>query len=86
MTSSENDEAANWEKSVLNSAIGFNQVTHSVLWKKIIQFSGFVFLPIHMPFPISIGVASLIIVVSSSIVDHKDLIFSSKVDHFQLMK
>ena len=63
MTSSENDLAANWEKSVLNSAIGFNQVTHSVLWKKIIQFSGFVFLPIHMPFPVIKGVALCVFVV-----------------------
>ena len=62
------------EKSVLNSAIGFNQEIHSVLrieLKNIIQFSGFVFLPIHTPFPISIGVALLIIVVPPSIIDKR---------------
>ena len=46
----------------------------------------FVFLPIHMLFPISTGVVQVHIVILPCAVHHKCPIFSSQVNHLQGMK
>ena len=68
--------------------LAYSQNTH-VYWRhqKMKFLLGnslsFVFLPIHLLFPISTGVVFSFILVPLSTVQHKYLLFSRKVDHLQ---
>ena len=68
--------------------LAYSQNTHAY-WRhqKMRVLSGnshsFVFLPIHLLFPISTGVALSFILVPLCTVHHKCLLFSRKVDHLQ---
>ena len=52
-------------------------------WLHTKNSHSFVPRPIHLPFPVSTGVALFFILVTPCTVHHKYLIFSSKVDHYE---